>query len=516
MSKRTTKRNLGGVSLTSAKKDVPKQEIIDYFLQNSDFRILTDTSVSCVNYVATLRPDKESPFFSVRSGHFREPVRSLLMKVCIHSVEKQFVTDFRNNNPKPMETMSPENINSEAKIQDDIFRKSYTNNIAEPICPAILYVQNDIEQDLRKTYYDWINARLIERRPNENPGRDHHITHFLFNSYRLSIIFMEVAEGYYSLFDLWTDPQNQEPHILLLLQNLLFMAMYELYQLYHKYGIVHGDIHFGNILVNPSYVSNPNGGSPGKALLIDFGKSFYETPDPNKQEYDTVIYHQNTHDFENLLQGLPNKNDFFRNNFKDTTDLRKRNTQAFLDRLFQGSIERWRDWSKNNIHFPYNDYQVGGLLHNKRKSLLSKQKQTKTIAYNMKKKNMEKTQDTHTRKFEFDPRHHLPETAFRITQETANQHALELKKLLIRLEQNPPPKVEPASPRTAARDKKFIADALNAPLDIEDYKNPYIYPIGNPKKVAPNLFIPSIIAASKEKQEKVEKKRRTRAKRNTF
>jgi len=317
---------------------------------------------------------------------------------------------------------------------------------------------------------------------------------------------MEVAEGYYSLFDLWVHPQNQEPHILLILQNLLFMAMYDLYQLYHKYGIVHGDIHFGNILVNPSYVSNPNGESPGKALLIDFGKSFYETPDQNKREYDTVIYHQNTHDFENLLQGLPNKNDFFRKNFQDTTDLRQKTSQAFLDRLFQGSIERWKDWSKNNIHFPYNDYQVGGLLYNQRKSLLSKQKQTKTIAYNMKKKNMEQTQDTPTRNFEFDPRHHLPETAFRITQEMADKHASELKKLLIRLEQNPPPKVEPASPRTAARDKKFIADALNAPLDIEDYKNPYIYPIGNPKKVAPNLFIPSILAASKEKQDKAEKK----------
>ena len=391
MSKRITKRNLGGVSLTSQKKDVPKQEIIDYFLQNSDFRILTDTSVSCVNYVATLHADKESPFFSVRSGHFREPVRSLLMKVCIHNTEKQYLPDFRNpNNTKKIESMTPEDINTEAKIQDDIFRKSYIENIAEPICPAILYTQTDImTDDLQKKYKKWIIPRLIERNPNENPGRDHHITHFLFDNYFLSIIFMEVAEGYYSLFDLWVHPQNQEPHILLILQNLLFMAMYELYQLYHKYGIVHGDIHFGNILVNPSYISNPNGESPGKALLIDFGKSFYETPDPNKQEYDTVIYHQNTHQFENLLQGLSNKNDFFRNNFQDTTELRKRNTQAFLDRLFQGSIERWRDWSKNNIHFPYNDYQVGGLLNNKRKSLLSKQKQTKTIAYNKKKTNME-------------------------------------------------------------------------------------------------------------------------------
>ena len=419
------------------------------------------------------------------------------MKICIHSVEKQFVTDFRNNNPKPIETMTPEDINSEAKIQDDIFRKSYTNNIAEPICPAILYVQNDIETDIRKNYYDWINDRLIERNPDEKLGRDHRITNILFNTYRISIIFMEVAEGYHSLFDLWVHPQNQEPHILLILQNLLFMAMYELYQLYHKYGIVHGDIHFGNILVNPSYNSNPNGESPGKALLIDFGKSFYETPDPNKQEYDTVIYHQNTHNFENVLQGLPNKNDFFRKNFQETEDLRQRNTQAFLDRLFHGSIERWRDWSKNNIHFPYNDYQVGGLLYNKRKSLLSKQKQTKTIAYNMKKKNMENTQATN-KNFEFDPRHHLPETAFRITQEMADKHLADMIANRIRLEQNPLPKVEPASPRTAARDKKFIADALNAPLDIE-HNNSY--------------SLPSIIAASKEKQEK---KRRTRDKRNTF
>jgi len=514
MSKRTTKRNIGGVSLTSQKKDVPKQEIIDYFLQNSDFRILTDTSVSCVNYVATLRADKESPFFSVRSGHFQEPVRSLLMKVCIHSVEKQFVTDFRNNNPKPIETMSPEDIKTEAKIQDNIFRKSYIDNIAEPICPAILYVQTDMEKELQRKYYHCMNLSLIERNTNEKPGRDHYITHFLFNSYRLSIIFMEVAEGYYSLFDLWIDPLNQEPHILLILQNLLFMAMYDLYQLYHKYGIVHGDIHFGNILVNPSYNSNPNlaNDRPGKALLIDFGKSFYETPDPNKQEYDTVIYHQNTHNFENVLQGLPNKNDFFRKNFQETEDSRKRNTQVFLDRLFQGSIEKWRDWSKNNIHFPYNDYQVGGLLHNQRKSLLSKQKQTKTIAYNIKKKNMN---TVHT-KFEFDPRHHLPETAFRITQEMADKHLADMIANRIRLEQNPPPRVEPASPRTEARDKKFIADALNAPLDIEDYKNAYRYPIGNPnpKKVAPTLSIPSIL--SKEKQEKAEKKHRTRAKRNTF
>lgn len=99
---------------------------------------------------------------------------------------------------------------------------------------------------------------------------------------------------------------------------------------------------------------------------------------------------------------------------------------------------------------------------------------------------------------ENDPMFYIPKREFGITQETANQHLADMIANRIRLEQNPPPKVAPASPRTEARDKKFIADALNAPIDIE-HKNSY--------------SLPSIIAATKEKQEK---KRRTRAKRNTF
>lgn len=185
---------------------------------------------------------------------------------------------------------------------------------------------------------------------------------------------------------------------------------------------------------------------------------------------------------------------------KETEDSRKKTSQAFLYRLFQGSIERWKDWSKNNIYFPYNGYQVGGLLHNKRKSLLFKQKQTKTIAYNKKKTNMDTVQNLSFQwnGRENDPMFYIPKREFGITQETANQHLADMIANRIRLEQNPPPKVAPASPRTAARDKKFIADALNAPLDIE-HKNSY--------------SLPSIIAATKEKQDK---KRRTRAKRNTF
>ena len=214
MSKRITKKKIGGISLTKTWKDVPKQEIIDYFLQNSDFKILTDTSVSCVNYVATLRPNKESPFFSVRSGSFREPVRRILLKVCIHSNKPEFIRDFRENGGhKAIETMTTENIMKEAKIQHDIFKKSYNENVAEPICPAILYVQHDLYHDnnLQDKYYNYVIENLIERNQTLYPNKDNSITNELFCFHPLSIIFMELAEGYITLSDLWAHVFDKGP-----------------------------------------------------------------------------------------------------------------------------------------------------------------------------------------------------------------------------------------------------------------------------------------------------------------
>ena len=39
--------------------------------------------------------------------------------------------------------------------------------------------------------------------------------------------------------------------------------------------------------------------------------------------------------------------------------------------------------------------------------------------------------------------------------------------------------------------ERMIAEELNRPLEIEHFHNPYIYPIGNPTKVAPIIQPPS-------------------------
>jgi len=457
----------GGISLHKKWKNIEKQEILDYFLQNSDFKILTDSSVSCITYVATLRNNIESPFFLIRTATFQQPVRSILLKICIHNTEGHFVSNFLN---KPMETMTPEDIMREAKIQDDIFRKSYVENVAEPICPSIIYVQTDITQceNLQQKYFYWIYNHLIERN-SDLDDKDHSITHYLFNNYPLSIIFMEFAEGYSTLFDLWNTGIGS-------LQNYLFMAINELYHLYHTYGIVHGDIHFGNILVNPSYPYLSNE-TLGKILIIDFGKSYYETPNTNINEYDTILYHKNTGDLERLLSNIPNKNDLIRKIISDFNSLRKVKTQLFLDVFFEGSFITWKQWSDDNINYTFN--MLGGIYHKKNKSNI--------ITYNIKMTQKEK---------EFDN--------FRITEQDFEIFSQQLKDNLKQLQQQPKKQLEPLSPREVEKKKKLLAEYLNSPFEIQNFQNPYMYPIGNPLKTIP------IIELDKKQKSKKNKTKKTK------
>jgi hypothetical protein len=100
----------------------------------------------------------------------------------------------------------------------------------------------------------------------------------------------------------------------------------------------------------------------------------------------------------------------------------------------------------------------------------------------------------------------LPKMKYEFTMDDWNRAAERFSEGLKKSCQNIP-KVESASPKRIAEVKKIISEALNAPLEIEHFQNPYIYPIGNPKKVAPIILPPS---------ERTDKKKKNRTKRNTF
>ena len=75
----------GGVSLNRELFN-ERSEAIHYFIQNSTFSILTNSSISCITLIATLNRDIiQSPFISMRSNNFDVDVRQILLKIFITS-----------------------------------------------------------------------------------------------------------------------------------------------------------------------------------------------------------------------------------------------------------------------------------------------------------------------------------------------------------------------------------------------------------------------------------------------
>jgi len=56
-------------------------DAITYFLKKSTLEILTNFSISCVTFVATLNPGAPSSLISSRDNTFGEPVTKLLIKL---------------------------------------------------------------------------------------------------------------------------------------------------------------------------------------------------------------------------------------------------------------------------------------------------------------------------------------------------------------------------------------------------------------------------------------------------
>ena len=192
---------------------------------------------------------------------------------------------------------------------------------------------------------------------------------------------------------------------------------------------------------------------------------------------------------------------------------RKHTMQLFLNRVFckEGCIplEEWQHWSEQNIHYPYQEDKVGGLSYTpitKNQSIIK----TKTNTYNSKMNDLyNKNKDSEnsrwiildTKRDDF-----IPKVSFHFTAEDWYNAG---KRFDAELQKSIPLKVEPLSPKSAEKAKKNIAEVLNRPLEIQHFQNPYIYPIGNPTKVAPTILTPSEGA-------RLEKKQKTRANRNSI
>ena len=236
------------------------------FLTNCSFKILTNSSISCITLLCTLNDKSESPFVHIRPTKFVNPVNKILLKLFpLNNVggRLRVPNKIRGNNYNFIEVSTLILVQNEFNVQRDVFNKTYSSNesVYEAVCPFPIYC-NEIEK-LKL-------SNLIDK-TNETEKNIITETLGLSNNYIINIGFiaMEYMDGFNTIYSyLQTNPSPIKKYV------IISLMRYELDRL-HGIGYIHGDYHLDNAMFNPDYEYIDVEGShyTGRIIIIDFGRS---------------------------------------------------------------------------------------------------------------------------------------------------------------------------------------------------------------------------------------------------
>jgi hypothetical protein len=295
----------------------------EFFISNSTYSVLTNSSISCITLVVTLNDGIISPFKSIRSDHVEDYVNKLLLKVFITNTQKGWYDiqgrgpfyDTQNRPSYGIEVTSYDAFKAEIKTQIDIYKRSMSSNDSplDPICPAIV---NSIT--LKKQKYIDFYRRLLGLKQNEIAKLGNILDAFGKNNNTISIIVMEYLDGF--------DTANNVLNKLRMENNndrfnyLLSLVLYE-FQRLNKLGYRHGDAHLGNSMINPNYKYFTRSGNPsylGRVIIIDFGRTRkFNNMELNRlNNNDITLFQEEVHGTLNFLN-IPYINDITLNTLRE-------------------------------------------------------------------------------------------------------------------------------------------------------------------------------------------------------
>lgn len=264
----------GGVRLSDGFTN--RNQALNFFLNNSTFSILTNSSISCITLLVTLNNGVNSPYKSVRSKDYDSNVRKILLKVFItadysdwYTIEGRGPFGVPPNEMFGIEITSNHDFLNEISIQKDIYKKSFLSKVSllEPMCPHIFNYLHCQPTDVQK--FRSLNGLT----PQEQIDLNNILDGGSQNNTKISIICMEFMDGYEMAKDIFTTtnadgkmvPANYDESILLDLLQFEFQRL-------NTYGYQHGDAHFGNVMIHRNY-DYLRGGPKGRVLIIDFGRT---------------------------------------------------------------------------------------------------------------------------------------------------------------------------------------------------------------------------------------------------
>ena len=310
-----TRKMKGGVSLVP---DYDRNEALGFFLNNSTFSVLTNNSISCITLVVTLNRNVTSPYTVLRSINLNARVDKILLKIFI-TAEDHGRIPIQGRVPYGyIEKTSKADFDKEISIQRDIYRQSFFSeaSLLEPMCPHIFNWHHCAQNDVTVRAFKTLNGLTYTEQKDLTKILDGAAS---TNNSQISFIAMEFMDGFEVAHNILERAQEEE--------KLFFwdVIQYE-FQRLNMYKYVHGDAHFGNVMIHPTY-DYLNNGQTGRALIIDFGRT------KKDQGINTNIVNNSLERFRNENMGIPPEHLIDINEFNALNKEKIKSMQPFYVKL---------------------------------------------------------------------------------------------------------------------------------------------------------------------------------------
>lgn len=265
------------------------ESAFNFFLENSTLTLLTDTSIGCITITAKLKDETISPYYKLRIDKWREPVKTILIKLMLYDDKSKEVTykKISKIRKEEFEISTKKSFYTEVNNQIKISTSSFTNSL-DPLCPTVLFYEENIDT---KKWLELLNKQkqtlktsifsFLGKLKNEDI-----IIEFLNAKMNKSIIVMEFFDNclplsHFNIFEKGDFTKKQRDEYL----KYYCYAIYTTIEL-RSMGYEHGDLHSNNILICPKekYFTAEDNKNIGRAFIIDFGRTKYDIRDDKRYD----------------------------------------------------------------------------------------------------------------------------------------------------------------------------------------------------------------------------------------
>jgi serine/threonine protein kinase len=252
---------LGNVGASGAQHEGLLTNAMDLFSQNATFRVLTNSSISCITLLGTW---EDSNLINTRLP--RRYIKNLLFKFFLvrEGDRRPRVYHEVKGRGKQVEVQHQEEFREEISRQVNAYNRMYTMT-TDPCVPNIILAESNLA-DNKFGNYKTSMLNLYKSKLYEQAEKTQ-FNNFFDNDYKVSLCVMEYMDGYMTISDYLA---NRNPYIS---QNV-FRKYIQLELLFLICcGIVHVDYHDSNIMINPNMPNYYGKDVNFKIIILDFGRA---------------------------------------------------------------------------------------------------------------------------------------------------------------------------------------------------------------------------------------------------